>query len=75
MTKKQKEIKKAAFWEAFKKDVEYPGIDLRNTERFYCGYLHGLYLVNVLNVYEVTKMQETVQTAVNYQIKLRKEDK
>ena len=75
MTKKQKEAKKAVFWETFKKDVEYPGIDLRNTERFYCGYLHGLYSANILNVYETTEMQETVQTAINYQIKLRKEGK
>lgn len=75
MTKKQKEIKKATFWEAFKKDVEYLGIDLRNTKRFYCGYVNGLYTTGVLNAEEATEMQERVQIAVNYQIKLRKEGK
>lgn len=74
MTKKQKKIQKKKFWAEFKKEIEYPGVDFVKTERFYCGYINGLYSANVLNVYEATEMQETVQIAVNYQTKLRKEN-
>ena len=75
MNKEQKETKKNAFWTEFKRDVEWPRVNLEDTERFYSGYIHGLYTANVLSTQEATEMQKRVLIAVNYQNKLRKEGK